>query len=521
KIKETAVLILTSEKGDKYLCAYIVPTDHDQNGTRDNRTGDRQLKEYVSLALPDYMVPRYYVYLENLPLTPNGKLDRRALPPPQLKQSQNYIAPRDHIEETMVTIWSDVLELEKTKISVRDNFFHLGGHSLKAVVMVAKLHQAFNVNVPLVELFKTPDINGLALYIKGAEQENFLSIEPVEKKEYYRLSPPQRRMYILQQMEPRSTVYNVPEMLPIHERKIDKRKLEKTFKKLVERHESLRTSFFTIHDQPVQKVHPIETIHFEIEYYNSTGEPPAYTTGAITGFLRHFDLSQAPLLRVRLLENEEPPHLLMVDMHHAISDGVSRQILKRDYMALYEEQNVTPLRIQYKDYSEWFRGESKKGNRERQEHYWLNIFKKDVPQLNLPGDYARPAVQSFEGADTRFRVSPANTLKLKNTARNEGATIYMVLLAIFNIFLAKMSTLEDIVVGTPVAGRRHDDLKLIIGMFVNTLAIRNLPEGKKTFNQFLRDVKETTLSAFENQEYPFEDLVDKVDINRDVSRNPL
>ncbi|MCP4155925.1 MAG: AMP-binding protein, partial [bacterium] len=464
EIKEAAVLIFTSEKGDKYLCAYIVATGHDRNGAHVT-AGDRELKEYLSLALPEYMIPGYYVYLENLPLTPNGKLDRNALPLPQLDLMRDYIAPRDHIEETMVNIWSDVLELEKEKISIYDNFFHLGGHSLKAVVMVSKLHQAFNVNVPLAEIFKNPDINGLALYIKEAEQETFVSIEPAEKKEYYQLSPPQRRMYILQQMEPRSTVYNISDVIPTGENRLEKENLENILRKLVHRHESLRTTFFMQEEQPVQCIHDTAALELKVEYYETTGarnpetgngekgETGTPVSAIIKNFVRPFDLSQAPLIRIGLLniktntrESETKTNqLLLLDRHHIISDGVSRGILRQDFMRLLRNEELPGLQLQYKDYSEWHNRERLTQRLTRQETYWLERFDEEIPVLNLPTDFQRPAFRSFEGSSIRTPIPPHIFAVLKETALKQGVTNYMVLLALFNILMTKISGQEDVV----------------------------------------------------------------------------
>ncbi|MCP4157470.1 MAG: AMP-binding protein, partial [bacterium] len=404
------------------------------------------------------------------------------------------------------------------------------------------------VKVPLAEIFKTPDISGLGLYIKGADRETFFSIEPAEKKEYYELSPPQRRMYILQQMEPGNIVYNIPEIIPIGEPRIEKEHLENTLRKLVQRHESLRTSFCMQEEHPVQHIHDTGTLELEIENYDLTagnsfetgnGEPgtpgeqgekggtrtPVSTI--IKNFVRPFDLTQAPLIRVGLINTAvhagetSPTQLLLVDRHHIVSDGVSRRILRRDFMRLHRNEDLPGLRIQYKDYSQWWKGERGTEKLEQQESYWLKRFEEEIPVLDLPTDYPRPVVRSFEGDMESFEISASNISELTAIAFENGTTLYMVQLTIFNVFLSKLSGREDIVVGTAVAGRRHSDLEKLIGMFVNTLPMRNYPESGKTFEQLLHDVTKTTLPAFDNQEYPFEELVDKMELNRDTSRNPL
>jgi fengycin family lipopeptide synthetase D len=299
-----------------------------------------------------------------------------------------------------------------------------------------------------------------------------------------------------------------------------------------------------VNDIPVQKIH--EHVDFEIEYYDAS---------QVT---RPFDLSKAPLLRVGLIElrhtppalrppllsgentpdafpgllqqgtydfqeGEERKYLLMVDMHHIISDGISTEILEKDFIAINAQEELPSLRLQYKDYGEWRQKclEKDSAAMRQQEDYWLRQFKDEIPVTNMPTDFPRPPVQSFEGSIIYFQVGTEQTQALKQMAQEEETTLYTVLLAIFYVFLSKICHQEDIIVGTDIAGRPHADLDSIIGMFVNTLALRNFPTGEKTFKAFLGEVKQRTLQAFENQEYPFEDLVDKVAGKRDTSRNPL
>jgi tyrocidine synthetase-3 len=516
-IKEAVVIVrqgsgggeLGESKEDKFICAYITPG-------RELTT--REIREYLSKHLPDYMIPAYFVFLEKLPLTSNGKVDRKALPVPEFHVDHGHVAPRNDIERKLADIWAEVLGIEKAVIGIDSNFFELGGHSLKATVLIAKTHKHLKVKLPLAEVFQTPTIRGLSGYINGLVEENFTSIEPVEKKEYYVLSSAQKRLYILHQMDWSSTAYNIPEIIPLPE-KPDIMKLEETFKKLIDRHESLRTSFHMVGDQPVQKVH--EKVEFAIRL--SVAEASSAKTAAdiIHDFVCPFDLAQAPLLRVGLMSMETGEYLMMIDMHHIISDGISHGILMRTFLALQRDEELAPLRIQYKDFSRWQNSDREKVNMKQQETYWLNRFAGEIPVLNLPTDYAREAVQSVAGSDVNFEIEKQQLKVLQTLSLQEGVTLFMLLLAVYNILLSRISGQEDIVVGSPIAGRRHEDLQKIMGMFVNTLALRNYPRGEKSFVEFLKDVKESTLGAFENQEYQFEDLVEKVAVNRDVARNPL
>ncbi|UCH92906.1 MAG: amino acid adenylation domain-containing protein, partial [Candidatus Aminicenantes bacterium] len=536
EVKEAVVLAIsgqistTQEDGDGYLCAYIVPDGAFGSGTSPISTpGAPVLKEHLSHFLPDYMIPSYFMEIEKIPLNPNGKIDRKALPVPVFQREDRCTPPRDTIELELVKIWSEVLGRNashasqlRTSPGIDHNFFELGGHSLNATIMVAKIHKALDVKVPLGEVFIRPTIRELGEYIKNTITDRYTSIEPVEKKEYYILSPAQKRLYILQQLDQSGTVYNMPEVIPLPGEP-DIVKLEETFKKLIRRHESLRTSFHMVSEQPVQKIH--HHVEFKIESYlatedteNTEGEPAA---PIISNFIRPFDLTRAPLLRIGLLETPGQQHLLLVDMHHIISDGISHGILMGDFTALYQGERLPRLRIQYKDFSQWLNHPRQKEKLKKQEAYWLSQFEGEIPVLDLPTDFPRPAIQSFAGHTLNFHLDQVQTGALKTTAFENGASLFMVLSTLIHILLAKLSSQEDIVIGTPVAGRRHAELDNIMGMFVNTLALRNYPINEKSFIEFLTDVKARTLEAFENQEYPFEELVEKVEVNRDVSRNPL
>ncbi|HLP45552.1 MAG TPA: amino acid adenylation domain-containing protein, partial [Candidatus Kapabacteria bacterium] len=506
-VKEAVVLARQSNE-DKYLCAYIVLNVHDESAAA---TLFFEIREFLTRDLPDYMIPSYFVPIDKIPLTPNGKVDKRGLPEPGVISGKSYMAPRDTVEAKLAAIWGEILfgiNSSQAPVGIDDNFFQMGGHSLKAVIMLSRVHRELNVKIPLAEIFRTPTIKGLADYVRKSAPDRHAAIEPIEKREYYGLSSAQKRLYILQQIDWQSTAYNIPEVIPLGQTP-DLQCLEATFQRLIERHESLRTSFHLLEDHPVQKVHAM--VSFKVE--ERIGEPvwdPA-----------PFDLSKAPLLRAICLKTRQNQYYLMVDMHHIISDGISHAVLRKDFMSLYQGKLLTPLKIQYKDFSEWQNSEKEKENLKRQESYWVKTFPGEIPVLEIATDFSRPMVQGFEGKALSFVVGIEETRALKELALKEGATLFIVLLSLYNIFLARLSGQEDIIIGTPTAGRRHADLEPVIGVFINTLALRNYPGGEKSFREFLREVKEGTIDAFENQDYPFEDLVEKVATTRDASRNPL
>jgi amino acid adenylation domain-containing protein len=505
-----------------YLAAYVVVDGIDAGGIR----------RIISNELPQYMIPKIII-LERLPLMPNGKVDRDCLPDPGLMidETGGFAAPEDDIQRELAQIWSELLGIDADRIGIDDNFFERGGHSLKATSMMAKIHKTLNVKVELLEIFKTPTIRDLSRHIKGLKKEMYTAVEPVEEKEYYPLSSAQKRLYILWKLDPESTAYNMTAVVELTGW-LDKNKLERTFRQLIERHESFRTSFTMVQKNPVQRIWPGHEIKFSLEYFDLSGldkeESVQRSNFIIRESIRPFDLSQAPLLRVGLIKLPEEvaaSHILMVDMHHIISDGTSLGIFIQDFTAFYSGRQLPALRLQYKDFAGWqigvqYRGETN-SSLEQQEKYWLKRFAREIPRLALPTDFPRPPYQSFEGDFTGFTIDTHRTSELRKLVKETGTTIYMVLLAVYNILLSKYTLQDDIVVGTGVAGRRHADLENIVGMFINMLPMRNYPGEEKRFDEFLQEVKRNAVDAFENQEYQFEELVEKLGIPRDSSRNPI
>ncbi len=529
-IKEAIVMAREDKSGSrKYLCAYVVPhkasetTEGTAAASVSSNISSSRLRDFLARELPDYMVPSYFVTLEKLPLKSSGKVDLRVLPEPgSIEEEGVYVAPANGLEEKLAEIWSAVLEMEQNKVSVNANFFHLGGHSLKATILLARIHKELKVKIPMVELFEQTTIRKLAGYIAKMEQEAFVSVEKVEDRSYYPLSSAQRRLYFIQQLERDTIAYNMPRMVNLG-MDMDTGRLEGVFQELIDRHESLRTAFILVNGQPVQRVLEAEETPFKMEVF----EPDMTDTTALDGdqlraqFMRPFDLAQAPLLRVGLVKIPGSNPLLMVDMHHIITDGVSQDVLTKEFFALYSGERLPHLNLQYRDYAVWLNGPLQQQALSRQSDFWLQQFADEVPVLELPTDFPRPMVQRFEGNAVFFTFSPEESRGIEALARMTDSTLFMSMLAVFTLLLSKLSGQEDIVIGTPIAARRHADLEHIIGMFVNTLAMRNRPSGDKSFYDFLKEVKERTLKAFDNQEYQFEDLVDNVAVRRDTARNPV
>ncbi len=518
KIKEAVVLVRKDENDDGYLCAYIVPqsTGSTDSAGSTYSTISAELRDYLSRELPEYMVPSYFVQLDRIPLTPNGKIDKNGFPEPEIGAVDAYSPPRDSTEKKLVELWSRVLGIDSEHIGINSDFFDLGGHSLRATILVSKIHKEFNIRIPLKEIFKTPTILGISRYIKKGSEDKFATIQPVETKDYYELSSAQNRFYFLQQIDVNSPGYTLLGLVVL-EGILDKQKLEKVFIRLIRRHKGLRTSFVLVGNKPKQRIS--NDVEFSLQYHEMKEEE--VINFVETTFVKAFDLSNAPLIRAGIIKVSEKRYYLMLSMHHIISDGTSQGILMKEFMVLYEGKKLPPLRLQYNDFSEWQNSKEEREVAKNQENYWLTQFEGEIPRLNLPSDYPRPAVKTFEGNRVQFVIDSESTGKIKDLTFKADVTLYILMLSIYNVFLYKITHQEDIIIGSPLACRRHADLESIVGMFVNILAMRNYPNGTQTFKDFLKEVRKRTLQNFENQDYKFEDLVAAIVREMDQSRNPL
>lgn len=417
------------------------------------------------------------------------------------------------VEKKLARVWKDILG--KPVIDKKDNFFELGGHSLKATRLVASINKVFDFEVPISQIFRNPTIEELASYIENMQKKNYIPIGQAEKREFYPVSSAQKRMHILSQWDS-NNAYNIP-YINFIQGKFDISRAEKAFNTLIKRHEALRTSFNVIDGEIVQLIH--DDFDFKAQYFEGSESEIEFL---VQQFIRPFDLTKCPLLRVAFARLSEEKYLLMYDLHHIIFDGLSLAIFTKEFEELYEGNNtLTDIKVQYKDFSVWQNDLYKTDFLKKQEKYWLNVFDDKILVLNFPTDYPRPKIQSYDGDTVSCALNKELTMKINEIAIKTGTTNYMVLLAMFNILLQKYTGQEDIIVGTGVAGRSHADLENTIGMFVNMLAMRNHPLKSLSFLEFLDKVKENSLGAFENQDYPFEELIEKLNITRDLSRNPL
>ena len=510
-IKE-AVVISGGEENDKHLCSYFVSKDE---------LVARDLREHLLKALPDYMIPAYFVRVDSIPLTTSGKVDRKALPEPDgsLQTGTVYEAPSGELEKKLVEIWEEVLAI--SPIGVNHNFFELGGHSLKAMVILAKIHKELNADMPLREIFRLPTIKLQAEYIVNSEQREYQAIKPVGKRELYPVSSAQRRLYVLNSVEGDNIAYNIPEIMII-EGQLDVERFKQALAMVTKRHEVLRSSFEMSGGEVLQRVH--EEIEPDFTYKTAksgTFKEESNVWSFIEEFIQPFNLNIAPLLRTSIVKLDTEKYLLMFDIHHIISDGISVGILKKEISELYNGIVLPQMAIQYGDYAVWQKEMLKTKSFRKQEEYWMNNLSGEIPVLNMPTDFPRPLMQSYEGNSISFEMDKEVKEKLALIAKETGSTMYMVLLCAYSILLSKYSGQDDIIIGSPIAERPNAELEGLIGMFVNTLAIRTEPSGNMTIKEMLQKVRGTALDAYDNKDYSFEDLVEKLDIKRDMSRNPL
>jgi len=501
-----SVVVLKESEDDKYLVAYY-------ESSTTYRVGE--LRNHLSEYLPDYMVPLYYVQLEKLPLNSNGKIDRNSLPEYKIEIEDNYVAPETETEAKLIAIWAEVLKLDSKVIGTKSNFFDLGGQSLKLVFLANRIKEAFKVTLSLSKLIAIKNIQELAKNIEPSLQEEYLKIPQAPKMDFYPLTTTQKKFYFLNLLNKKSTVYNQPLAFMVTGA-INKEKLTKAFQEVIKHHEIFRVSFNLLDDSPVQFF--TENVFFEIEFFRATLEE---STKIVSEFIRPFDLSKAPLLRVGLIQITEDKHLLITDRHHIISDGVSLEIFIRDVMRSYEGKELLPIQLNYKDYAVWQQSKVFKENLERQKQYWKTIFETPPTILKLQTDFERPSVISYNGAGFNFEIGLEQTKELYDLAKALNNTLFSVILGVFKVMLYKLTNQNDIIVGTPVAGRRHADLEGMMGVFINVLALRNHIDDNDTLHTFLKRIHQTSINSLEFQDYPYEKLVEDLNATRDTSRNPL
>lgn len=476
---------------------------------------ESELKQAVGEMLPDYTQPRYWVRMDTIPLLSNGEADLEALPEPKKGSGLPAHPPgfdHNNTEGKLKSIWQEVLGVADA--GPRDNFFTLGGDSLKATVVLARVNKEFGVRIPLGRIFHLQTIAELAAYIGGEKKQTYDPILPAAPQAFYPVSSSQKRMYVLDQLGG-GKAYHISGQLLI-EGSLQISRFIEAVKEVMLRHESFRTYFELEDGEVVQKVQ--DALQVDIPFTQISAEE---ADRARESFVQPFHLGTAPLFRAGLFEFIQGGFMLLVDMHHIVADGYSMAVLLDEIIQRYQGKVLAKVRLHYKDFVIWQNQLLTRSEMQTHQSYWLHTLEGELPVLNMPADFPRPASQSFEGNSLSITLDDQTANALYDLAKNSESTIFMVLLAAYNVLLSRYSGQEDILVGSPVAGRWHADTEAMIGMFVNTLVFRNRPKASQTFRSFLQEVKQNSLLALEHQEYPFDELVDKLGLVRDLSRNPV
>ena len=525
EVREAIVLAREDRPGDKRLVAYVVPAYKQFHATG-------ELRNVLKKKLPDYMVPSAFVFLDGLPLTSNGKIDRMALPVPEGgPELVGYVAPRSPVEEMIAEVWAEVLRLDR--VGVHDNFFELGGHSLLATQVVSRICQALRVEIPLRALFERPTVAELAKHFdQTRSEEGRLSVPPilaVSRDRDLPLSFAQERLWFLDQYEPNSSVYNLPSALRL-KGSLNVEALEQSLNEIVRRHEGLRTTFRAADGEPVQVIAPSLAVPLSVVDLRETAESEREEESRrFVGeqARRPFDLARGPLFRASLIRLGQDDQILVLTMHHIVSDGWSMGVLYRELSVLYaafsrgKPSPLPELPIQYADFTAWQRDWLQGEVLERQISYWKKQLEGIPALLNLPTDHPRPAVQSHRGGRQSFVLSRELSRQLKDLSRKEGVTLFMTLLAAFQTLLHRYSGQEDVMVGSPIANRDREEIERLIGFFVNTLVLRTDLSNNPSFREVLKRVREVCLEAYAHQEVPFQKVVESLHPKRDSIRRSL
>jgi amino acid adenylation domain-containing protein len=525
-IREALVTVREDAPGAKRLVGYVTA----RNGAA---LSVAELRHYLKAQLPEYMIPTAFALLESLPLLPNGKLDRESLPQPELydaESGQAFVAPRTPTEEKLAGIWASLLRVER--IGVHDNFFEIGGHSLLATQLFSRIRGTLRVEVPLRQIFETPTIAGLAEVVESSSRTLDASrrppLTPVRRDQPLPLSFAQQRLWFLDKLEPGDASYNIPTAVRL-EGDINIESLVRALSEVVRRHEVLRTTFAEAGGQPVQFVHEAGVIDLPVIDLHQHGYMRDVEIRRLIDEEagRPFNLSAGPLLRAKLLTLGDCEHVLLLTMHHIVSDGWSHGVLVNEVAQLYdaftrgEPSPLRDLQIQYADYAVWQRNWLQGSELETQLGYWREKLADAPPAAELPSDRPRLASPTRRGAHHLLHVSAELLESLNALGQREGATLFMTLLAAWQALLHRYTGEHDICVGSPIANRNNSETENLIGFFVNTLVLRVRVEGRQSFRELLREARETCLGAYAHQDVPFERLVEDLQPTRHLGRTPF
>ncbi|HYT33386.1 MAG TPA: condensation domain-containing protein, partial [Thermoanaerobaculia bacterium] len=525
-VREAVVLAREDEPGDKRVVAYFVAQDGPVPTSG-------ALRSFVQARLPEYMVPSAFVALNAFPLTPNGKIDRRSLPlPPPDRPNLDtpFVGPETPLEAAVCQMYADLLNLEN--VGVEDNFFELGGHSVIATQLVARIRTAFQLELPLSQFFKFPTVRETAGWISRANREEghgALSIPRTPRTGKIPLALPQENVWFLQNLRPDNRAYHFQPTLRFHGR-IDADSLRRSLDEIVRRHEIYRTTFPAVEATPVQQIH--ESASASLAVFDLEGLPEEQREAELHRRIhdeirRPFDLTKLPLIRWTLFRLGPEEHVLQHVEHHMVHDGWSFNVFLRELATLYRsfrEGGLSPLpepEIQFADFAVFQRRWIETEEATAQRAYWTKKLGPPPAPLEIPSDRPRPALQTFRGAAPNFELSTELAESLRALSRREGCTLFMTMLATFATLLHRYTRREDFCIGSGIANRRWMETEGLIGMVVNTVALRMDLAGEPTFTELLRRVRDVTLEGYANQDYPFAAVVEAVQPDRSLSHSPL
>jgi amino acid adenylation domain-containing protein len=525
-VKECYVMARKHPQMGKYLAAYVVATLNSDD-IPDNF--GLLLKREIKQQLPDYMIPNAFVVMAKLPMTANGKIDKKALPEPDVQTGNDYVGPRNELEETISEIWQQILHIENP--SVHDHFFDLGGHSLLATQAASRLQDALQRPVNMRDIFQAPSIAELADHLAEAEQnDNNSSVYPaitrLENPDNTNLSLAQQRIWFVQQLSHSSAAYNMPAAIRFNGH-FDLAAMQTAVLKLLQRHDSLRTRFLSADGKASQVIDPVPD-HYPLHRQDMSGLSDTEFQAVLDAFANTpFDIENGPLIRFEVLQRGADETYLLINFHHIIGDGWSIEVLLRDLGAYYKGKDrqipgmSEQLPVQYSDFSEWQRSWAQPEFLEPQINYWRDKLAGANTILQLPTDLPRPPQQSFKGATYTAHI-PAHLVKaITELGQRHGASLFMVLMAGYSAVLSRYAKQQDLCIGFPISGRNQPELEELIGLFVNNLAVRCQLDDNPTVAEFIHQVRDNMLEAYSNQDVPFDTLVDALDIERSLAYTPL
>lgn len=499
-------------------CAVICHSQNDKQIIYAYYTGTYKisidnLRNHLLNKLPIYMIPSHFIQIDKMPYTPNGKIDRKGFSYNFSAEKKELILPKDEFEKQVYDIVASVSNI--TNFSMNDNLFNIGLDSIELIKLTIKLNSVFGISISSKELYSFNCILDLVNYLRLNKYTELPLLKKSSKRDYYPISSAQKRIYYASSLDNNSTLYNIAGGIII-DNLLDTEKLKNCFNELINRHSSLRTHFEIKDNDIVQIIDDKVPFNLELDTASTDNLNDIYSN-----FVKPFDLSKAPLFRAKLVKLKDNKMLFLLDMHHIISDGTSLSILLQELCDLYNGSSLSDKQIDYADFTLWEKEYFKTDEFNNEKEYWVNQFESEVPLLNMPTSYPRPSTISFKGSNYHTTL-PKNVFdKVNEVAKKLNITPYMLMLSCYYILLSKYSSNDDIVVGTPIIGRNLQELNNILGMFVNTLALRNKIDSSLSFEKFSENIKENCINSFKNQNYPFDYLVKDLNIQRDSSRNPL